>query len=81
MLCGVSFVVSWRLFAWYHPREFFGFCVAKLGSGILLFYCVSFFFLCRLLMGLLCGNFDVVIFVVCLVMGRFKDVFDAMSST
>jgi hypothetical protein len=32
-------------------------------------------------MGLLCGNFDVVIFVVCLVMGRFKDVFDAMSST
>ncbi len=66
---------------WYHPREFFCFGVVNLGSGIFLFCCVSFFFLCRLLMGLLCDVFVVVVFVGCLVMGRFRDVFDVRSST
>ena len=65
---------------WYHPRDFFGFGVAKLGSGIPPFCCVRFFFVCPLLVGLLCVIFVVPIFAVCLVMGRFGDMFDAMSS-
>ena len=58
LLCGVSFVVSWRSFSaalmarlgvlrsvWCHSRQFFCFDVAKFGCGILLFSCFSFFFL------------------------------------